>query len=73
MQLACKISLLVTFLSLRFFVKSFTAYDKYSLPNSYSLSQPIQMQVSKNLKTSSQSLAQFLESISNVKNFERNR
>ena len=48
-----------------------TADDKNPLRNSENLPQPIQMQLSKYLKTFSQNFAEFLESISNLKHFER--
>ena len=49
-----------------------TADDKYSLRNSENLWEPIQMQISKNLKTFSQHFAQFVQSRSNFKHFGKN-
>ena len=49
-----------------------TADDKYSLRNSATLPQPIEMQLSKNLKTFSQPLTQFQQSTSKFKYFEQN-
>ena len=47
------------------------ADDKYSFGNSNDFLEPIQMQLSKNLNTFSESFAQFLESTSNFKHFEK--
>ena len=49
-----------------------TADDKYSLRNSDNLREPIQMQLPKNLKIFSQHFAQFVQSTSNFKHFEKN-
>ena len=49
-----------------------TADDKYSLRNSENLREPIQMQLSKNLKTFSQHFARFVQSTSNFKHFGKN-
>ena len=48
-----------------------TSGNKCSLRNSENLTQLIKMQLSKNLKTFSQHLAQFLESTSTFKQFEK--
>ena len=48
-----------------------TADENYFLSKSENLVQPIQMELSKNLKTFSQHFAQFLESTLNLKHFER--
>ena len=48
-----------------------TADDKYSPRNSEKLLQPIQMQLSKTLKTFSLHFVQFLESISHLKHCEK--
>ena len=50
-QLNCKKSLLVICKILRLFVNTFSAVDKYSLPNREYLTQPIQMQLSQKQKT----------------------
>ena len=52
-------------------VKTLTADDNYSLPNSENLLQPIQIQLSKNVKTFAQHFAIFLGSVSNFKHFEK--
>ena len=49
-----------------------TADDKYSFRNSDNLREPIQMQLSKNLKTFSEHFAQFGLSTSNFKHFGKN-
>ena len=49
-----------------------TAYDKYSLGNSENFREPIQMQLSKNLKTFAQHFAQFVQSTSNFRHFGKN-
>ena len=48
-----------------------TADDKCTLRNSGNLREPIQMQLSKILKTFSQHFAQFEQSTSNFKHFEK--
>ena len=53
------------------FVKGLTADDKNSLRESENLPEPIQMQLSKKLKTVSQHFAQFVQSTSNFKHFEK--
>ena len=50
-------------------MNTLTADDKYSYRNSKNFPQPIQMQLSKNLKTFSQHSATLLKSTSNVKHF----
>ena len=50
-QLSCKKSLLVIWESLRLFVNTMTAFDKWSLPNRDILMQPIHMQLSQKFKT----------------------
>ena len=49
-----------------------TADYKYFLRNIENLRQPIQMQLSKNLKTFSHYIAQFQESTSNFQHLEKN-
>ena len=58
-------SLLLLSEILGLFVNIMTAYDRYSLPNSENLVQPIQMQLSQKQKTFSQSFATFLKTTSN--------
>ena len=48
------------------------ADDKYSVRNSENFREPIQMQLSKNLKTFAQHFAQFVQSTSNFKHFRKN-
>ena len=48
-----------------------TADDKYSLCNSENLQQLTKMQLSKRVKVFFEYIAQFLESISNFKHFEK--
>ena len=67
----CKKSLLVIFYSLGLFVKTLTADDKYSLGNSKTLRERIQMQLSKILKTFSQHFTQFAQSKSTFKHFAK--
>ena len=50
-QFSCKKSLLVICKSLGLFVNTMSAVDKCSLPNRDNLMQPIQMQLSRKLKT----------------------
>ena len=45
------------------------ADDKYSVRNSENFREPIQMQLSKNLKTFAQHFAQFVQSTSNFRHF----
>ena len=63
--------LLVIFQPLGLFVKTLIADDKYSLRNGEKLQEPIQMQLFKNLKTFSQHFAQFVQSTSKLKHFEK--
>ena len=53
------------------FVNALTANDKYSLPNSKNLPQPLQMELSKEEKFSSQFFAQFLKFTSEFEYFEK--
>ena len=55
------------------FVKTLTADDKYSLPNSENLQKTIKMQLSKILKTFSRSFAELVQSTSNFKHFEKKK
>ena len=48
------------------------ADDKYSVRNSEKFREPIQMQLSKNLKTFAQHFAQFVQSTSNFRHFGKN-
>ena len=48
-----------------------TADDKYSLPNSDNLLEPIQMQLYKILKTFSQHFTELAQSTSNFKHWEK--
>ena len=68
-----KKSLLVIFYPLGLFVKTLTVDDKYSLGNSEKLQEPIQMQLSKSLKTFSQHYPQFVQCPSNFKRFEKKK
>ena len=54
------------------FVKILTAHDKYSLRKSENFREPIQTQLSKNLKSFSQYFAQFVQSASNFKHLGKN-
>ena len=49
-----------------------SAHDKYSFRNSENLREPIQSQLSKNLKTFAQHFAQFVQSTSNFRHFGKN-
>ena len=64
-------SVLVIFSHFGLFVKTLNADDKCSLRNSENLSEPIQMQLSKILKTFSQHFAQLVQSTSTFKHFEK--
>ena len=64
-------SLLLLSEILGLFVNIMTAYDRYSLPNSENLIQPIQMQLSQKQKTFSQSFATFLKTTSNFQHFQK--
>ena len=70
-QLNCKKSLLVICKILRLFVNTFSAVDKYSLPNREYLTQPIQMQLSVKLKIFCQFLSAFSTSRLNFEHFEK--
>ena len=63
-------SLLVIFSHFGLFVKTLNADEKCSLRNSENLSEPIQMQLSKILKTFSQHFAHLVQSTSNFKHFQ---
>ena len=65
--------LLAIFSPFAMFVKTLTADDKYSLPNSENLQKTIKMQLSKILKTFSRSFAELVQSTSNFKHFEKKR
>ena len=64
-----KKSLLLICKILGLFVNTFTDDDKYSAPNSDSLIEPIQMELSKKQKTVSHLFSQFRESILNFEQF----
>ena len=66
-----KKSLLLIFSPLGLIVKTLTADDKYSLPNSENMREPIQMQLYKILKTYSRHFVQLVQSTSNFKHFEK--
>ena len=56
---------------LRLFFNTLTPDDKYSLRNRDSVTQPIQMQLSKNLKGFSPLFSAFLKSILNFEHFQK--
>ena len=58
-------------LTLGLFVKTLTADNNYSLRNSESFLQQIEMQLSKNLNTFSQYFPQYQQSPSKFKHFEK--
>ena len=62
-------SLLLICKILGLFFNTFTDDDKYSAPNSDSLIEPIQMELSKKQKTVSHLFSQFRESILNFEQF----
>ena len=64
-------SLLVLCDILGYFVDTMTANDKYSLPNSANLRQPIQMQLCKKQKVFSQIFVVFLKSTSNFQHGQK--
>ena len=66
-----KKSLLLIFSPLGLIVKTLTADDKYSLPNSENMREPIQMQLYKILKTYCRHFVQLVQSTSNFKHFEK--
>ena len=68
-KMSLKMSLLLTCKILGLFVNTFTDDDKYSAPNSDSLIEPIQMELSKKQKTVSHLFSQFRESILNFEQF----
>ena len=72
-KLSWKKSLLVRCKILGLFVITFTTNYKYSPLNRDNLTQPIQMQVSKEKKRFSQFFPAFLKSLSNFEHFEKNR
>ena len=53
-----------------FYFRTYSADAKYSLPNRENLRQPIQMQLSKKQKISSEIFAPLLKSIPNFEHFE---
>ena len=55
---------------LRLFFNEMTANDKYSLPNSENVSQPMQMQLSKKQKAFSHFLGAFLKSTLNFQHVQ---
>ena len=56
---------------LRFFIKTLTTDDKYSLLNRDNLTQPIQTQLSQKQKTFSQYFCAFLKSSLNFEHFQK--
>ena len=56
---------------LRLFVKTFTAYDKYSVLNRECLKHPIDMQLSQKQKTFSEFFSAFLKSKLNFKHIQK--
>ena len=72
-KLIWKMSLLVICEILRGFVNTLTADDKYPLRNCENLPLPIEIQLSKKLKTFPQSFVPILQSPSNLKPFEKKR
>ena len=66
-----KISLLVIFDIFGLLVKTLIADDKYSLLHSDNLTEPIQMQLSKNYKNCAQFFAVFLKYRSNFEHFQK--
>ena len=70
-QFNCKKSVLVIWKILRLFVNTFSAVDKYSLPNREYLTQPIQVQLSQKQKTFPWFFSAFSESKSNFEPFQR--
>ena len=63
--------MLVICKALRMFVNILTADDKYSPLNRYNLSQPTQMQLSREQKTFSQFLSAFLKWRLNFEHFQK--
>ena len=70
-QLNCKKSLLVICKILRLFVNTFSAVDKYSLPNREYLTQPIQVQLSQKQKTFPPLFSAFSKSKLNFEHFQK--
>ena len=70
-QLNCKKSLLVICKILRLFVNTFSAVDKYSLPNREYLTQPIQNQLSEKSKTFPRFFSAFSKSNLNFEHFQK--
>ena len=56
---------------LRLFVKTFTAYDKYSVLNRECLKHPIDMQLSQKQKTFSEFFSAFLKSRLNFEHIQK--
>ena len=61
-QINCKKYLLVIFKIFRLFITTFSAVDKYSLPNREYLRQPLQVQLSQKQKTFSRFFSAFSKS-----------
>ena len=70
-KLNCKKSLLVISKILRLFVNTFSAVDKYSLPNRESLTQTIQIQLSEKQKTFPRFFSAFSTSTLNFEHFQK--
>ena len=70
-QFNCKKSVLIICKILRLFVNTFSAVDKYCLPNREYLTQPIQVQLSQKQKTFPWFFSAFSESKSNFEPFQR--
>ena len=68
-QLSCKRSLLLICKSLRLFVNTLSAVDKYSVPNRDNLTQPIQMQLSQKQKIFAKYFPAFSKSSLNFEHF----
>ena len=69
-QLNCKKSLLVICKILRLFVNTFSAVDKYSLPNREYLTQPIQIKLSQKQKFFPRFFSAFSKSKLNFEHFQ---
>ena len=72
-QLNCKKSLLVICKILRLFVNTFSAVDKYSLPNREYLTQTIQIQLSEKQKNFPWYFSPFSTSTLNFQHFQKKR
>ena len=70
-QLNCKKSLLVICKILRLFVNTFSAVDKYSLPNREHLTQPIQVQLFQKQKTFPWFFSEFSKFKLNFEHFQK--